>query len=611
MLKFVKEYAIMLTLHIFRCILSKKKNTIFKNYFNSITMNNPVEKANIWLNGNFDIDTKNAVNQLIEKGGEDLADAFYKELEFGTGGLRGIMGIGTNRVNKYTIGAATQGLSNYLKKEFASLKQIKVAVAYDCRNNSAIFGKITADIFSANGFKVYLFSGLRPTPELSFAVRHFGCQAGVVITASHNPKEYNGYKAYWDDGGQVLPPHDENIINEVYSVKIPDGIKFMGIDENIELLGDEFDTLYIDQLKTVSISPEIVQKHADLKIVYTPIHGTGVHLVPRTLKAFGFITIFNVPEQDLNDGNFPTVLSPNPENAEALSLAIKKAKEIDADLVLATDPDADRVGIAVKDLNNDFILLNGNQTASVLIYYIIKSRFEKGLLKGNEYIVKTIVTTELLSDIASKYNVECFNTLTGFKYIAEIIKHNEGKKLFIGGGEESYGYLTGEFVRDKDAVMSSALIAETAAWAKENGKSFYEMLIDIYTEFGYYKEELINVVKQGQKGADEIKEMMKNFRENPPKQIAGLKVIEIKDYSLQRCENFVNGTIEPILLPKSDVIQFFTEDGSKITVRPSGTEPKIKFYIGVKEKLCCKEKLKEVEEASIQKIKSMKLSLNL
>jgi phosphoglucomutase len=575
------------------------------------SMNHIIEKARLWISGNFDSETKKEVDDLILKGGDDLTDAFYKDLEFGTGGLRGIMGAGTNRVNKYTIGAATQGLSNYLRKEFAEMDLIKVAIAFDCRNNSALFGKITADIFSANGFKVYVFESLRPTPELSFAVRHFGCQAGVVITASHNPKEYNGYKAYWNDGAQVLPPHDENIMNEVYAVKIPDGIKFKGVSENMVVLGKEFDRLYIDKLKTVSISPEIISKHADMKIVYTPIHGTGVSLVPESLKHFGFKSIVHVPEQDSNDGNFPTVISPNPENAETLTLAIKKANEVNAELVLATDPDADRVGIAVRDFNTNFILLNGNQTASVLIYYIIKSRYDKGLLNGNEYIVKTIVTTELLADIAQKFNVEFVNTLTGFKYIAEIIGKNEGKKLFIGGGEESYGYLTGEFVRDKDAVMSACLIAETAAWAKEQGKSFYEMLIDLYIEFGYYKEDLINVVRTGMRGAEEIQQMMKDFRENPPRSIAGHKVIEIRDYLLQHIENFVTESIEPILLPKSDVIQFFTDDGSKISIRPSGTEPKIKFYIGIKEHLCCKENLKEVEEKAILKIKAIKESLNL
>jgi phosphoglucomutase len=535
------------------------------------------DKVNEWIQGAYDEDTKNEVKKLIETGGDELIDAFYKDLEFGTGGLRGIMGAGTNRVNKYTIGAATQGLSNYLKKEFSNLKQIKVAVAYDCRNNSPFFGQITADIFSANGFKVYLFDSLRPTPELSYAVRYYGCQGGVVITASHNPKEYNGYKAYWDDGGQVIAPHDKNIIDEVKKVKNIDDIKFEPISENIEILGEEFDKLYIEQLKSLSLSPEIIKKHKDYKIVYTPIHGTGVKLVPKTLNAFGFENVLNVPEQDVTDGNFPTVNSPNPENADALEPAIQKAVEVDADLVLATDPDADRVGIAVRDMNDKFVLLNGNQTAAVLIYYLIKYRFDNKRLKGNEYIVKTIVTTEVLADIATKYGIEYYDTLTGFKYIAGIIKENEGKKLFIGGGEESYGYLAGEFVRDKDAVMSAALIAEAAVWARENGKSFYELLIDIYVEFGLYKEVLVNIVRKGKKGADEIQQMMADLRKKPPKSLAGEKVIEIKDYMLQQSSNFVTNSIEAIDLPKSNVIQMFTENGSKISVRPSGTEPKIKF----------------------------------
>ncbi len=566
------------------------------------------KNVDLWLKGNYDKETKAKIKSLIKVGKEEeLTDAFYKNLEFGTGGLRGIMGVGTNRVNKYTIGAATQGLSNYVKKIFSQLDIIKVAIAHDNRNNSRFFAELTADIFSANGFNVYLFESLRPTPELSFAMRHFNCQSGVVITASHNPKEYNGYKAYWDDGGQIVAPHDKNIIQEVNNIKNVDDIKFAGRKESIINLGEEFDTLYVDKLKTLSVSSDLIKKYSDFKIVYTPIHGTGVKLVPQTLKAFGFTNVYNVPEQDIVDGNFPTVISPNPENAEALEMAIKKAKEVDADLVLATDPDADRVGIAVKDLNNEFILLNGNQTASVLIYYLIKSRVDRNLIKGNEYIVKTIVTSELLADIARNFNIEYFDTLTGFKFIAEIIKKNEGKKLFIGGGEESYGYLAGEFVRDKDAVMSAALIAEAAVWAKDQGKTFYEMLIDIYVEFGMYKETLVNLVKKGKTGSEEIQKMMTGFRVNPPKTISSSKVVEIKDYQLQQCENFDTETIDPINLPKSNVIQFFTEDGSKITVRPSGTEPKIKFYIGLKTELCCKEKFDEVNlllEAKINDIRN-------
>ena len=568
-------------------------------------------KAKKWLSGNYDKETKDQIEYLINNDEKELIESFYKDLEFGTGGLRGIMGAGTNRMNIYTIGAATQGLANYVKKNFSDLKEIRTAIAYDCRNNSKLFAETTANIFSANGFKVYLFESLRPTPELSFAMRHFGCQSGVVITASHNPKEYNGYKAYWDDGGQLVSPHDKNVIDEVNNITNIDDIKFKGIKENITIIGEEIDTLYISKIKELSLSPELIEKYNDMKIVYTPIHGTGVKLVPDALKAYGFTNIINVPEQDITDGNFPTVISPNPENAEALKMALAKAKETNAEIVMATDPDADRVGIAVKDLNNEFILLNGNQTAAVLIYYLIKKRIENNNIKGNEYIVKTIVTTELLVDIANKFNIEYFDVLTGFKFIAEIIKENEGKKLFIGGGEESYGYLAGEFVRDKDAVMAAALIAEAAAWAKSLGKTYYEQLIDIYIEFGFYKEALVNIVKTGKDGAEAITEMMKNYRANPPKEIDGSNVIEIKDYQLQQHKNLVTGTIEPINLPKSNVLQFFTEDGSKITVRPSGTEPKIKFYIGVKEDLCCKEKFNEINALLDKKIEAITTSLNL
>lgn len=570
-----------------------------------------INKAQKWLTDDYDSETQKAVNLLIENNDEELTDSFYKNLEFGTGGLRGIMGAGTNRVNKYTIGVATQGLCNYIIKSATDNKQINVAIAYDCRNNSKYFAQITADIFSANGFHVFLFESLRPTPELSFAVREFKCQSGVVITASHNPKEYNGYKVYWDDGAQVTPPHDKNIIKEVNAVSDVKQIKFNAVKENITLLNEEFDKKYIQKITELSLSPEIIKKHSDFKIVYTPIHGTGVKLVPEALKAFGFANIYNVPEQDITDGNFPTVISPNPENAEALKLALKKAEKVNAELVLATDPDGDRVGIAVRDFDNKLVLLNGNQTASLLIYYLINIRKEKNLLKGNEYIIKTIVTSEILFDIASSFNVNYYDTLTGFKYIAKIIREKEGKELFIGGGEESYGYLTGEFVRDKDAVMASSLIAETATWAKEQGKTMYELLIDLYVKYGFYKESLTNIVRKGKSGAEEIQNMMDNFRNNPLKEIAGSKVIEIKDYLLQQCENFVTKTIEPINLLQSNVIQFFTDDGSKITVRPSGTEPKIKFYISVKENLCCKEKFEETDKKLTEKIKRISSSLGI
>jgi len=568
-------------------------------------------KVQKWLTEKYDDETIEAVKNLIRNNEKELLDCFYKNLEFGTGGLRGIMGVGTNRINKYTIGAATQGLCNYISKTIPTNKQLNVAIAYDCRNNSMYFAQITADIFSANGFHVYLFESLRPTPELSFAVREYNCQSGIVITASHNPKEYNGYKVYWNDGAQVTPPHDKNIIKEVNKVTDVSQIKFIGNKNDITLLGDQFDEKYLNKITELSLSPEIIKKHSDFKIVYTPIHGTGVKLVPEILKKFGFTNIYNVPEQDVTDGNFPTVISPNPENAEALQLALKKAKEVGAELVMATDPDGDRVGIAVRDLENELILLNGNQTASLLIYYLIKTRKEKNLLRGNEYIVKTIVTSEILFDIASSFNVNYYDTLTGFKYIAEIIRNKEGKELFIGGGEESYGYLAGEFVRDKDAVMASALIAETAVWAKEQGKSMYELLIDLYVEYGFYKESLINIVRKGKSGADEIKQIMEDFRNNAPKKIAGSKVIEIKDFLLQQSENLVTETIEPITLPQSNVIQFYTDEGSKITVRPSGTEPKIKFYISVKENLCCKEKFEEIKTELSEKIKKIITSLNI
>ncbi len=464
-----------------------------------------IEKAEKWLIGAYDEETKKKVKNLLENDKDELIESFYKDLEFGTGGLRGIMGVGTNRMNKYTVGAATQGLANYINYKFSHIEQISVAIAYDCRNNSKLFAEIAADIFSANNMKVYLFEDLRPTPELSFAIRHYICQSGIVITASHNPKEYNGFKAYWDDGGQVVSPHDKDIINEVKKINDIKEIKFDGKRENILKLGEEFDNIYTDKLKSLSLSPEIINNQKDLKIVYTPIHGTGVKLVPDTLRKYGFTEIYNIEEQDITDGNFPTVASPNPENAEALKMAINKAEEVDAELVLATDPDADRVGIAVKDELGNYILLNGNQIATLLIYYIISKRSEKNILSDNNYIVKTIVTTELLFAIAEKYNVRHYDTLTGFKYIAELIKKYEGQNLFIGGGEESYGYLAGEFVRDKDAVMSSALIAETAAWAKNNGKTLYELLIDIYVEFGFYKEALVNIVKKGKSGEQEIK----------------------------------------------------------------------------------------------------------
>jgi phosphoglucomutase len=562
-------------------------------------------KAQVWLDGNYDAETKKLVKDMFDNDEKELIDSFYRDLEFGTGGLRGIMGAGTNRMNIYTVGAATQGLSNYIKKNFGTLKEIKVAVAHDSRNNSRLYAETTAKIFAANGFKVYLFDSLRPTPELSFAIRHFGCQSGVVITASHNPKEYNGYKAYWDDGGQVVAPHDANIIDDVLKIKSVDEIKFHGNGPKIETIGAEIDEIYTDKIKALSLSPEVIRRQKDMKIVYTPIHGTGVKLVPMSLKKFGFTNIYNVPEQDISDGNFPTVHSPNPEETAALAMAIKKAEQVDADIVMATDPDADRVGIAVKDLSGKFIILNGNQTASLLINYLLTKWSEKGKLKGKEYIVKTIVTTELLADIAKKYKVPCYDVLTGFKFIAEIIKEYEGKATFIGGGEESYGYLAGEFVRDKDAIMSCSLIAETAAWAKDQGKSMFELLLEIYKKFGFYKESLLSVTKKGKEGADEIQVMMAGFRDCPPISINESKVIRIVDYQLKVDMDFTTGKKMKLDFPKSDVLQFFTEDGSKISVRPSGTEPKIKFYFGVKGKLEKPSDFEKVNNELDKKIKDI------
>jgi phosphoglucomutase len=543
------------------------------------------ERANQWLDEKYDPETRKQVKALIEGNEAELIECFYRDLEFGTGGLRGIMGTGTNRMNIYTVGMATQGLCNYLKKEFIRLPVIKVAVAYDSRNNSRLFAETTANIFSANGFKVYLFSDLRPTPELSFAIRYFKCQSGVVITASHNPKEYNGYKAYWDDGGQIISPHDKRIVEEVQSIRSIDEVNLNANPENIEMIGSEIDDIYIRQIASLSMSPEVIRRQNHMKIVYTPLHGSGVRLVPTILNKIGFTNIIGVPSQNITDGNFPTVYSPNPEDSAALSLAIKKAEEVGADLVMATDPDADRVGIVVKNKAGNYVILNGNQTASLLIHYLLVKWSEKNKIKGREYIVKTIVTTELLTEIARKYKVKYYNVLTGFKYIADVIKKFEGKQTFIGGGEESYGYLVGEFVRDKDAVVSCALIAEATAYAKDQGKTMYEQLLEIYKEFGLFKEKLISVEKKGKSGLEAIQLMMQNFRNNPPSSINGSPVIEIIDYLDDKCLEKANKKNGGVVIPKADVLQFFTDDGSKISIRPSGTEPKIKFYFGVKESL--------------------------
>jgi len=545
---------------------------------------NILDKAQQWLDGPYDNESKQAIREMMENKPLELTEAFYRNLEFGTGGLRGIMGAGSNRMNKYTVGAATQGFANYIKTNFPDKKPIQVAIAYDSRNNSRYFAEVAADVFSANGLKVFLFDDLRPTPELSFAIRHLGCQAGIVITASHNPKEYNGYKAYWDDGGQLISPHDKNVIEEVNKIGGIQEIQFEGNQTLIQRIGNEIDEAYLAKIKSLSLSPEAIQRQKNFKIVYTPLHGTGVKLVPESLTNFGFESVHIVEEQAVSDGNFPTVKSPNPEEPEALEMAIKKAKDIGADLVMATDPDGDRVGIAVRN-GDDFVLLNGNQTASLLINYLLTKWSENNKLSGKEFIVKTIVTSELLVDLANKYKVDHSDVLTGFKYIADIIKHFEGEKTFIGGGEESYGYLVGDFVRDKDAVISCSMIAETAAWAADHGLSMYEMLKDLYLEFGFYKEKLVSVVRKGKEGAEKIQQMMDNFRAQPPKSLGGSPVVAIKDYLIGKATDLVAGTETSIDLPTSDVLQFFTKDGSKVSVRPSGTEPKIKFYFGMKGKL--------------------------
>ncbi len=549
-----------------------------------LSLSNIKKKASTWLGEEFNEETRKEVREMLDNDEKKLIDAFYQDLEFGTGGLRGIMGAGTNRMNIYTLGMATQGLANYIIKQFGN-KGIRVAIAYDCRNNSHYFAETTTDIFTANGFDVYLFESLRPTPELSFAIRHYKCHSGVVITASHNPPEYNGYKVYWNDGGQVVAPHDEAIIEEVRKIKSINDIKFKGDKSKVRMLGKETDDAFLKEMLTISINPELIRKHSDLGIVYTPIHGTGIKLVPPALRLFGFRNIITVAEQEQPDGNFPTVKSPNPEDPEALKLAIETAIRNGSDIVMATDPDADRLGIAVKNKEGDFIMLNGNQTCVLLIYYILSQYKEKNKYLGNEYILKTIVTTDLLDKIAEKYNVECFNLLTGFKFFAELIRMLEGKKKFIGGGEESYGFLPGDYVRDKDAVASCALVAEAAAWAKSRGKTLFDILIDIYLEFGLYNEKLVNIIRKGAKGANEIKEMMRNYRSNPPKKINNNNVLRISDYETLTTTDCLTGEKTGIKLQKSDVLQFFLEDGSKISIRPSGTEPKIKFYFSVNTKL--------------------------
>ena len=568
-------------------------------------------KAKQWLTSEFDEQTRNEVKGLMENADKTgLIDAFYKDLEFGTGGLRGIMGAGCNRMNIYTVGMATQGLANYLKKNFANLPQIKVAVCHDCRNNSRLFAETVANIFSANGIKVYLFDDMRPTPECSFAIRHFGCQSGVNITASHNPKEYNGYKAYWEDGAQVLAPHDKGIIDEVNKVKVAD-VKFKGNPELIEIIGEEVDKIYLDMVKTISIDPAVIERQKDLKIVYTPLHGTGMMLIPRSLKLWGFENVHCVKEQMVRSGDFPTVVSPNPENGEALTLALRDAKEIDADIVMASDPDADRVGMACKNDKGEWVLINGNQTCLLFLYYIITNRIKTGKMKPNDFIVKTIVTTEVIKKIADKNHIEMRDCYTGFKWIANEIRKSEGKQQYIGGGEESYGFMAQDFVRDKDAVSACSLLAEICAYAKDQGKTLYELLMDIYLEYGFSKEFTINVVKPGKSGADEIRAMMEKFRNNPPKEIAGSKVVIAKDYkTLEQTD--ANGVVTKLHMPEtSNVLQWFCEDGTKVSVRPSGTEPKIKFYLEVKGEMKCAGCYERCNKEADEKIEEIKKSLGL
>ena len=540
-------------------------------------------KAQVWLGDGYDEETRTQVKAMLENDDKtELIESFYKDLEFGTGGLRGIMGAGTNRMNIYTVGAATQGLSNYLKKAFPDVPQIKVVIGHDCRNNSRKFAEISADIFSANGIKVYLFDSLRPTPETSFAIRELGCQSGIILTASHNPKEYNGYKAYWSDGAQMIAPHDKETINEVNKITSVKDIKFKGNPDLIEIIGEEMDKKYLERIKTLSLSPDAIARHHDLKIVYTPIHGTGVKMIPASLKNFGFTNIIHVPEQDVVSGDFPTVVSPNPEEPAALDMAIRKAIETDAELVMPSDPDADRIGIAIRNDKGEFILVNGNQIVMIFLNYLMTRYKELGRLTGKEFIVKTIVTTETIKTIADRNNIKMYDSYTGFKWIAAVIRELEGKEKYIGGGEESFGFLPEDFARDKDSVSSISLMAEIAAWAKDNGKTMYQMLQDIYLEYGFSKEKGISVVRKGKSGAEEIVAMMKNYRANPLKELAGSEVVLVKDFDSLEATDMKTGKKTKLDMPAtSNVLQYFTEDGTKVSIRPSGTEPKIKFYIEV------------------------------
>lgn len=557
-----------------------------------------------WLNGNFDEDVKNQIRDLQKNHPDDLADAFYRSLEFGTGGLRGIMGVGINRMNKYTVGMATQGYANYLRKSFPN-EEVRVAIAHDSRNNSRFFAETVANVFGANGIKVFLFDDLRPTPELSFAIRYLKCQGGVVCTASHNPKEYNGYKAYWTDGGQLVPPHDKNVIAEVEKIHDVNDVKWNGGEANITIIGKEVDEAYLKMVKGLSVYPEIIAKQKDLKIVYTPIHGSGIKLVPPALKEYGFENVHIVEEQAKPDGNFPTVEYPNPEERATMGIGLQKAKELDADILCGTDPDADRIGIGVKDTKGNWVLMSGNQTAVLAFNYMIESRKEKGIAQANDMVVKTIVTTNLIDVIAKKNGVNCYNVLTGFKWIAELIKEKEGKENYVIGGEESYGLMIGSQIRDKDAVSAVCILCEMAAYEKNKGRSLYEKLLDLYLQYGYYQEDLISITKKGMNGQQEIAQMMEDFRNNPPKVLAESKVVELLDYQKQVKTNLQTGKTETINLPKSNVLQFITEDGSKISARPSGTEPKIKFYFSVNTKLESADKFDEAQAKAKEKIQTI------
>lgn len=569
------------------------------------------DKAKQWLSPSFDEGTRKSVQAMLDNSDKtELIECFYKDLEFGTGGLRGIMGAGSNRMNIYTVGMATQGFANYLKKNFAGRSSVSVVVCHDCRNNSRLFAETVADIFSANGIKVYLFDDMRPTPECSFAIRHLGCQAGVNITASHNPREYNGYKAYWEDGAQVLSPHDVGIIDEVNKVKVDD-VKFTGDKSLIQIIGEEVDNAYLEQVQTVSIDPEVIKRQKNLKIVYTPLHGTGMMLIPQSLKKWGFENVHCVKEQMVRSGDFPTVKSPNPENGEALTLALRDAKEMDADIVMASDPDADRVGMACKNDKGEWILINGNQTCLIFLYYIITNRIKTGKMKPTDFIVKTIVTTETIKQIADKQHIEMRDCYTGFKWIAREIALSEGKQQYIGGGEESYGFLAEDFVRDKDAVSACSLLAEICAYAKDQGKTLYDLLMDIYIEYGFSKETTINVVRPGKSGADEIQAMMSNFRKNPPTELGGSKVVLVKDY-LTLEQKDAEGNVEKIDMPAtSNVLQWFCEDNTKVSVRPSGTEPKIKFYLEIKGNMKCAGCYERCDKESAEKVEAIKKTLGL